>query len=608
MFNGSGNLKQSVNLGVGGTVTYQLSATIAPGATGTLTATAAAAVPAGASDPNPANNTATDTDTLTPRADLSITKTDGQTSAVPGTPVTYTLTVSNAGPSSVTGAQVQDAFPAGLTGITWTCAAGAGATCAASGKGKLDTTADLPAGTSATYTLSATIDPAATGTLANTATTSAPAGVADPEAGNNSATDTNTLTPEADLAITKTDGQSAAVPGTPVTYTLQVSNAGPSSVTGARVRDTFPAALTGVTWTCTAGAGATCAASGGGNLDASANVPAGSQVTYTVTATLDPAATGTLTNTATVAAPTGVLDRNAGNDSASDTDTLTPRTDLAVTKTDGATEVTAGQALTYTVAVTNHGPSKARGATVSDTLPAALQAATWTCTASPGGTCAASGTGNIQDSIDLAPGATATYTLKATLDLLTTSATLVNNASVSPAVSGQDPVAGNNSATDANAVIRQADLMITKTANPKVSVPGSNALFTLVVSNRGPGDALGAVVDDVFPPQLLNITWSCTASTGANCPRFGRGDIHASVNLPAGAELTFKAEVQLSQDFTGALTNTATVTSPTGVPDADLTNNQATAVVLSTRVFRDGFESGDTSTWTATFPAPRPTP
>jgi uncharacterized repeat protein (TIGR01451 family) len=36
---------------------------------------------------------------LTPQGDLSITKTDGVASKVPGTSVTYTITVTNNGPS-----------------------------------------------------------------------------------------------------------------------------------------------------------------------------------------------------------------------------------------------------------------------------------------------------------------------------------------------------------------------------------------------------------------------------------------------------------------------------------------------------------------------------
>ena len=68
--------------------------------------------PAGVTDPTPGNNSATDTDTLTRQADLAITKTDGVTTATPGGSVTYTITVTNAGPSDSTGASVADDFPA----------------------------------------------------------------------------------------------------------------------------------------------------------------------------------------------------------------------------------------------------------------------------------------------------------------------------------------------------------------------------------------------------------------------------------------------------------------------------------------------------------------
>ena len=85
-----------------------------------------ATVASAGSDPDLANNTATDTDTLTPEADLSVTKTDGQTAAVPGQAVTYTIVVSNVGPSSVTGATVTDALSASLVNATWTCSASAG--------------------------------------------------------------------------------------------------------------------------------------------------------------------------------------------------------------------------------------------------------------------------------------------------------------------------------------------------------------------------------------------------------------------------------------------------------------------------------------------------
>ncbi len=225
-------------------------------------------------------------------ADLSITKTDGVTTAIPGNSVTYTITVTNAGPDAATGVTVADTFPAILT-ATWTGVGAGGGTGPASGSGNISTSAvNLPAGGSFTFTAVAAISPAATGTLSNTATVAAPGSVNDPNAANNSATDTDTLTPQANLAITKTDGVTTATPGGSVTYTITASNAGPSNASGATVADTLPASLT-ATWTAVGAGGGTATASGSGNINDIVNLPAGGSVTYTVSATISPSATGT---------------------------------------------------------------------------------------------------------------------------------------------------------------------------------------------------------------------------------------------------------------------------------------------------------------------------
>ena len=224
---GAGNIGDTVNLPVGGSVTYTATCGITFGATGTLVNTATVSSAVG--DPTPGNNSATDTDTLTPMADLSITKTDGVTTATPGGSVTYTITATNAGPSNAVSSTVADTFPASLT-CTWTCT-GAGGTCTAAGAGNINDSVSLPAGASVTYTASCAISAGATGMLSNTATVSS--ATPDPTPGNNSATDTDTLTPMADLAITKTDGVTTATPGGSVTYTIVASNAGPSDATGA---------------------------------------------------------------------------------------------------------------------------------------------------------------------------------------------------------------------------------------------------------------------------------------------------------------------------------------------------------------------------------------
>lgn len=255
-------------------------------------------------------------------ADLSVSKTDGRTTAATGQPVTYTIVASNAGPGAVTGATVTDAAPPALTGVSWTCAGAGGGTCAPAGTGGIGDTVSLPAGGTATYRMTGTISASATGTLTNTATVAAPEGVIDPDPGDNSATDADTLAPGADLSITKTDGQTLVEVGQVITYSIVVSNAGPNAANGATVTEVLPAAITGATWTCAGAGGASCTASGSGNVNDTVSLPAGATVTYTVTGTVGESASGSLSNTATVTAPAAVVDWDLTDNSATDTDTV----------------------------------------------------------------------------------------------------------------------------------------------------------------------------------------------------------------------------------------------------------------------------------------------
>ena len=146
--------------------------------------------------------------------------------------------------------------------------------------------------------MTATIAPNAIGTLSNTATVT---GADDTTSGNNSSTDTTDLDVQYDLSIVKTDGQLTDVAGTSISYLIVVSNAGPSAATNVVVADLFPPTLTDITWTSVRTTGVRGNSTGSGNLNDTIDfIPAGGTVTYTVTATIDPAATGTLSNTATV--------------------------------------------------------------------------------------------------------------------------------------------------------------------------------------------------------------------------------------------------------------------------------------------------------------------
>jgi uncharacterized repeat protein (TIGR01451 family) len=126
-------------------------------------------------------------------ADLAITKTDGSLTVHPGDTLTYTIQVTNNGPQAVSAATVTDTFSSALQNITWTCAGVNGGTCTASGSGNINDSVNLPVSASVTYTVSATFDLVTVGTLTNTATVTAPAGTTDPNPGNNTATDTDTI-------------------------------------------------------------------------------------------------------------------------------------------------------------------------------------------------------------------------------------------------------------------------------------------------------------------------------------------------------------------------------------------------------------------------------
>jgi uncharacterized repeat protein (TIGR01451 family) len=271
----------------------------------------------------PTNNSSADKDAIVPVADLSITKTDNKTNVVPGTPLDYVITVSNNGPSTVTDLTVTDSITPKLLNPRFTPAAGSYN--ASTGQW---TGFSLMAGQGITLLLQGTVAAGATGNLINTASVAPPAGVTDPDNTNNSNTDTLTLTPTADLSINTTDGQSAVDPGAPIVYTLRITNNGPSAVRNAAIGDAIPATITNVTWICdintaTGSCGATNGS--GNNLNTSVTLNPGAIVTYIINGIVSPTIpSGYLTNIATVAVPSGVTDNNLDNNTNTDTNT-TPR-------------------------------------------------------------------------------------------------------------------------------------------------------------------------------------------------------------------------------------------------------------------------------------------
>ena len=569
--NGSGNINQSVNLPAGGSVTFTALCPIASTATGSLANTAT--VSGGAiADPTPGNNSATDTDTLTPQANLGITKTNGVTQVNAGANTVYTIVASNAGPSAAPGSTVADTAPAACTTFTWTCVGAGGGICTANGSGSINDAVNLPVGGTATYTVTCAVSGAAAGNLVNTATVAAAGGITDPTPANNSATDTDTiLSSQADVSITKTDGQASDVPGTSISYTIVASNAGPAGAPSVTVADTFAASLTGVTWTCTGAGGGTCTANGAGNINDTANLPNGASVTYTVNATIAANATGTLSNTATATVGGAITDPNAANNSATDTTTLTPQADLAITLTDTPDPVTAGTNLTYVATATNNGPSDATDVAITLPLPANTTLVSATVS---GGTCVAT---TCTFAGATAPGASRSVTY-----VVLVAASVANGSTITATASASsattDPNGANNSASTTTDVIAVADLVIGLTSSATQVLINVPVTFTATSQNLGPSDAQNVSITLTLTPDFR---YSSHVATGATCTTPQIGTTGAIVCTWAGATapgVTRTLSVVAYSNNEGNTAVNASTTSNTTDPVAN--NNAASQSVV----------------------------
>jgi uncharacterized repeat protein (TIGR01451 family)/fimbrial isopeptide formation D2 family protein len=502
-------------------------------------------------------------------ADLGLVKTHRGGPATAGRTVTFDLVVSNAGPSAAQHPlTVTDRLPAGLTfasaGAGWTCTAAAVTPAGQIVSCDLDGTTPLDASNDAqTLTIVAQVASDLTpDTIINTADVHST--TTDPYPTNNNATDAVDVVGLADIIVTKSHTGAFTAGGTG-TWDVVVRNAGPSAAAGIVLTDTLPAGTTlvsaaGAGWTCTV-APVTCTRSDAADtLAASASFPV---VNVVVHVAPDVAAGSSLTNSATAKSVT--VDPVLANNTDTDDALVVASADLLVTKTHPAIQrAVAGAPFTWTVAVTNLGPSVSRAPiTVADTLPAGT---TYVSATGDGWTCAAAALlVTCASAADLALGevsaqiaVTANVTSGAT-------GTLSNAAHVSGTT--PDPASSNNDATDTVGVDTTADLMLTKN-HIGAFVAGSAGTYRFRVDNLGPSDAAGPVtITDTLPDGLtatdlktdLRGSWTCNEGGSLVCTLAGV--------LAAGDFATVEVQVQIPSSATGNITNNATVTSSTTDPN-----------------------------------------
>jgi uncharacterized repeat protein (TIGR01451 family) len=469
---------------------------------------------------------------VAPNADVQITK-SGPSGVIAGQNVVYTVTVTNNGPSTAAGVVVADPTPANLTFVS------NGGDCTGAYPCNLGS---LASGQTMVITSTYSTSPSFSGNVTNQATVSST--TADPNTGNNSSSIVTTnVGAQADLAVAKS-GPATAIPGQNVTYTVTVTNNGPSPATGVVVTDSTPAGLAFVSNTGSCTTPYPCNVGG-----LAASQTATIMSTYTIPSNFTGASTSN-----TASASSAVNDPNNSDNSATATTTVVQQADLAISKT-GPPSASPGQLVSYTVTVTNLGPSTASSIVVTDPTPAGLTFVSNT------GACTTAYPCNL--AAPLPAGQTATITTTYSVPANYAGTSITNTASVSSAASDSNP--SNNSSSVTTPVTASADLSINK-SGPASFTTGTNISYTIAVTNNGPLSAANVFVTDPTPSGLTFVSNSGACTTPFPC---------ALGTLTSGQTSTIIATFNVPSGYPGAsISNTATVSSSTN--DGNGANNAST--------------------------------
>ncbi len=639
-------------------------------AAGTLTNTACSgnSVPPGSGgtpspplegDPNPTNDCdSAGSNSTTTQPDLGITKLTStpsggdKTVSATEASVTYTLVVTNlnAGADSATGVRIVDTVPAYIAGrtpalgIATSVSGGSTATfaCAAVAATVTCTQNGGALGPGQTVTVAITVQrPLREGSFTNTATVSNSV-EGDPNGSNNTASDTVTIAPIADVEMTgKSVTPGTVRAGENATYVLSYRNNGPSPAAAVTVTDTiaFPPGDAGgtVISIVSSKTGSSCTIAAGAQLTPASNV---FSCTNTVAMANDEVQSITLVlrpnfqagnaqrvfgNTASISTttPEDPSGGDGGNNSKTATLTVAAAAlDLLVNKTDFVDPIgfTPGATfINYRVRTTNNGPSFGTGVQVNESMQApAAKRIRYVCdtTTYGGAVCNPTTLCSAAPGVTSAPGGALVFTCNLPAGTATTGAaigTLAASQSKNvflrfealdpPAPTGDvylntatvqanepDTFPGNNSNAEPTTIRQLIDLQTAKTVSSATLTLNQPFTWTVTVTNAGPADSIQTILRDTLPAGVAltgTATYVKTAPAGnGNCVLAG-----TVVTCTMGAlDNAGVATITLPARFTsfppgGTATNTAMVgTNPadTGAIDTNAPNNTATSVVTLT--------------------------
>ncbi|MFN2222207.1 MAG: hypothetical protein ACK2UH_06625, partial [Candidatus Promineifilaceae bacterium] len=511
---------------------------IDPGATTAQSSSATAF--ANTSDPNLANNSDVAAAQVYAVSDLGISKSPSAASVLAGQLLTYTLTVSNSGPSNASLVQVNDTLPLGVTLHS-----------ASSSQGSCSLTnpvacqlGTLPLNASAVVTVVVRVLPSTSEPIFNSASVTAQP--LDPESGNDVAEVSTQVNMLADLIVTKVDATDPITAGVDLDYVMTVSNAGPSDARDVVLTDTLPVGMTAVS--ATASQGGPCGLAGPVTCFLGTITP-GQVVTVNLSVAISPAVTQALTNTVEAAAQTA--DSNLQNNMTGEGTAVITSADVSLGLAAAPVPAIAGELLTYTLTITNYGPSDAAGVVASNQIPPDTLLVS--ASASQGTEC--DGNTDINCFLGgLAVGQSAKVTIVVSLDAGLSPTLLEDNASVSAATA--DPDSTNNSRQNQVALETVSDLAILKSASPDPVAAGSNLTYTLTITNHGPSNASGVVVTDSLPTAATFV--SVDSSQGSLCATGPTVTCELGpVAVNAGARITIVATIDAA--VTTSVENTAEI-------------------------------------------------
>ena len=491
-------------------------------------------------DSNISNNNDSETIKITPLVDLAITKVVDNANPLFDSIITYTITVVNNGPDASTDVVVKDIWPAnGLKFITST-----GTYNPATG---IWNVGEL--GSNEIATLTITAKTTAVGKFENKVSVNGTG--YDSNLSNNNASVNITVPDCVILNITKVatggivseEPNKEVIAGEKITYTVIVSNYGPSVATNVYLTDLFNAdELLNMEYN-----------SNGNwvkynNGIALGDIDVNEAVMILFRATVNHSTRGLINNTVRIT--TDIKDAR-GNFEANETVKAIDNSTLVINKTSNVDAINPGDLFNYTIVITAEGSSDSLGVILTDKLDQSLldaQNAVFYVNGNYVGKW--NGSYNI-GTLKTGNSVTVTIEVKA---LNSANKDIFNKAIVE---NEEGFINESNKTVHVNTV----DLAINKTSDKVTYKYLDNVIYTIVVTNHGSDDSFNVTVRDVLPNSLRFIS-----ASGNYNPTTG---IWFIGHLAKGQSATLTITAQAI--FPGIITNDANVTG-SGY-DVNLTNN-----------------------------------